>query len=170
MATTKLSSAAAVWVYPIFLGWGLTWSLTYIVTAAQLSAPPHLIAISSGIILSGRSFGGSVGLAICEYEFLDPWCVMLTRTVTAIFNSKISHLGSNIAAAVLPLGFPPSELPGFIGALAGNDQAALAKIPGVTPQIIGAGVHALQTSYLSSFRGVWIAAAVIAGATVFGEH
>lgn len=66
MATTDLSSSAAVWGYPVFLGIGLGWSLTYLVTAAQLSAPPHLIAITSGIMLAVRSFGGPVALAICK--------------------------------------------------------------------------------------------------------
>ena len=150
MASTSLTSSSAVWGYPVFLGIGLGWSLTYLTTVAQLSTPPHLIATTSGILLAIRSFGGSVGLAI----------------FTAIFNSEINHLGSNIAAAVLPLGFPPQELEGFIGALAGNNQTALGMMPNVTPQIIGAGVHALQTSYLSSFKNVWIAAAVIAGVTV----
>ena len=69
MAGAKLSSAAAVLGYPVFLGIGLGWSLTYLVTAAQLSAPPHLIAITSGILLAIRSFGGSVALAICEHSF-----------------------------------------------------------------------------------------------------
>lgn len=91
-------------------------------------------------------------------------------TVSAIFNTKLnSTLGSSIAAAVLPLGFPPSELEGFIGALAGQDQAALMQLPGVTPQIIGAGVHALQSSFLASFRNVWITAAVISAVTVLGK-
>lgn len=90
--------------------------------------------------------------------------------VSAIFNTKInSTLGSSIAAAVLPLGFSPQYLEAFIGALAGQDQAALAQIPGVTPQIIGAGVHALQTAFLASFKNVWIAAAVFAGVTVIGK-
>ena len=137
------------------------------VAAAQLSAPPHLIAITSGILLAIRSFGGSVGLAICKSNPVIPGLPKLTIVVTAIFSSKISSsLGSNIAAAVLPLGFPPQNLEAFIGALAGQDQAALAHIPGVTPQIIGAGVHALQEAYLSSFKPVWIAAACFAGATV----
>jgi len=154
MSATKLSSAAAVWGYPVFLGIGLGWSLTYLVTAAQLSAPAHLIAITSGILLAIRSFGGSMALAI----------------YTAIFNSSLSnHLGQDIAAAVVPLGFPPAQLEAFIGALAGNDQAALAQIPGVTPQIVGAGVHALQSAYLASFKGVWIAAAVFSGVTVIGS-
>ncbi|KAK5954684.1 hypothetical protein OHC33_004408 [Knufia fluminis] len=154
MATSKLSSGTAMWGYPVFLGIGLGWSLTYLVTAAQLNAPPHLIAITSGILLAIRSFGGSVALAI----------------YTAIFNSSLSkHLGHDIAAAVLPLGFPPTELDAFIGALAGQDQAALAQIPNVTREILGAGVHALLNAHLVSLRGVWIAAAVFSGDTVIGS-
>lgn len=168
MAGTTLSSTKAVWGYPVFLGAGLGWSLTYLVAAAQLSTPPQLIAITSGILLAIRSLGGSVGLAICKLHRLNKKH-MLTLAVTAIFNSKISHLGSNIAAAVLPLGFSPQNLEAFIGALANNEQAVLAKIPGVTPQIIGAGVGALQRTYLQSFRNVWIAAAAISGVTVIGK-
>ncbi|KAK5069235.1 hypothetical protein LTR64_008610 [Lithohypha guttulata] len=154
MATANLRSANAMWGYPIFLGIGLGWSLTYLVTAAQLSAPPHMIAVTSGILLAIRSFGGSIALAI----------------YTAIFNSSIStKLGAGIAAAVLPLGLPPPELERFIGALASNNQTALIQIEGATPQIIGAGVHALQIAYLASFRGVWIAAAVFAGVTVIAS-
>jgi hypothetical protein len=66
MATSTLSSVTAVWGYPVVLGVGLGWSLTYLVTVAQLGTPPHMIAVTSGILLSIRSFGGSVGLAICK--------------------------------------------------------------------------------------------------------
>lgn len=97
--------------------------------------------------------------------------MLIILVVSAIFNTKLnSTLGSSIAAAVLPLGFPPQELEAFIGALAGQDKAALAQLPGVTPQIIGAGVHALQTSFLESFKNVWIAAAVFSGVTVIGKN
>lgn len=83
---------------------------------------------------------------------------------TSVFNSAISqHLGADIAAAVLPLGLSPQVLPEFIGALATNDVKALLMIKGVTPQIIGAGVAALRSAYLTSFKGVWIAAAVMSG-------
>lgn len=68
MASATLSSGDAVWGYPVLLGIGLGWGLTYLVTAAQLSAPPELIAITSGILLSIRSLGGSIGLAICEFQ------------------------------------------------------------------------------------------------------
>lgn len=51
-----------------------------------------------------------------------------------------------------------------------NDPEALAQIPGVTPEIIGAGVHTLQEAYLNSFKGVWIAAAVLSGVTLLGKE
>lgn len=66
MAVTNLTSSDNVWGYPVLLGIGLGWSLTYLVAAAQLSAPPRLIAITSGILLAARSLGGSIGLAICK--------------------------------------------------------------------------------------------------------
>lgn len=66
MAELPLDNTAATWGYPVLMGIGLGWSLTYLVAAAQLSAPAHLIAITSGILLSIRSLGASVALGICE--------------------------------------------------------------------------------------------------------
>lgn len=71
MASASLSTSTGVWGYPVFLGIGLGWSLTYLTTVAQLSTPPHLIAITSGILLAIRSFGGAIGLAICKYLLSD---------------------------------------------------------------------------------------------------
>lgn len=90
----------------------------------------------------------------------------------AIFNSTLnSKLGSGIAAAVLPLGLPPTSLEAFIGALAGEAPAAeIAAIPGVTPQIIGAGVGALKQAFLESFKWVYVAAAVISAVSAIGEY
>jgi MFS family permease len=65
MATANPSTSNPVWGYPVFLGLGLGICLCALVTAAQLSTPPELIATTSGLMISVRSFGGSVGLAIC---------------------------------------------------------------------------------------------------------
>lgn len=70
---------------------------------------------------------------------------------------------------MLPLGLSPAVLKQFIGALAANDQQALTVIQGVTPQIIGAGFHALQEAYLKSFKGVWIAGAALSGIGCLGQ-
>lgn len=66
MAELPLDSTSATWGYPVLMGIGLGWSLTYLVAAAQLSAPAHLIAITSGILLSIRSLGASIALGICK--------------------------------------------------------------------------------------------------------
>lgn len=66
MATTGPDDSTKVWGFPILLGTGLGMSLCALITVAQLSTPPELIAIASGLIISIRSFGGAIGLAICE--------------------------------------------------------------------------------------------------------
>ena len=105
------------------------------------------------------SFQLSGVLELFSLSSIDKKCSL----VGAIFNSGISqHLGSDIASAVLPLGLSPEVLPDFIGALSTNEQKALMAIPGVTPQIIGAGLHALKGAYLKSFRYLWVAAGAFA--------
>ena len=66
MASAGTGSSTAVWCYPIIIGLGLGFSLTCLVTIAQLSTPPALIAITSGLLIAIRSLGGAVGLAICK--------------------------------------------------------------------------------------------------------
>ena len=66
MASAGTGSSTAVWCYPIIIGLGLGFSLTCLVTIAQLSTPPALIAITSGLLIAIRSVGGAVGLAICK--------------------------------------------------------------------------------------------------------
>lgn len=66
MATATPNSSNPVWGYPIFLGIGLGICLCTLLTVAQLSTPPQLIAITSGLMICIRSLGASVGLAICK--------------------------------------------------------------------------------------------------------
>ncbi|KAG4441514.1 hypothetical protein IFR05_002971, partial [Cadophora sp. M221] len=118
MASTGSSSSKAIWGYSAFLGTGIGLCLTCLVTVAQLSAPPALIAITSGLLIAIRSFGATIALSI-------------------------------------------KLLAQFIGALAGQDIAALQHIPDVTPAIIQAGVGGLGEAYTKAFRGVWIFGAVL---------
>lgn len=66
MASSTKDSSKAVWGYPVLLGWGLGMCLILLVTVAQLSTPPELIATASGLIISVRSLGGTVGIAVCK--------------------------------------------------------------------------------------------------------
>lgn len=66
MVSATTGSSKAVWFYPVFLGAGLGMCLILLVTVAQLSTPPDLIATASGLIISVRSLGGTIAVAICE--------------------------------------------------------------------------------------------------------
>lgn len=72
MATTNRDTNTPVWGYPIFLGAALGMTLTTLVTVAQLSIPPELIAVASGLIISVRSLGGTIGITICELPHATP--------------------------------------------------------------------------------------------------
>lgn len=148
MATTRPSMPVAnIWAYPVFLGLGLGSSLTALMTAAQFSAPAELIAVASGLLIAIRSLGGSVGLAIYN----------------AIFNNILAdNLAPKIAAAALPLGLPESSLRPLIDALVAHNNAALAQIPGASPEIIGAAAGALLNAFALAFRYVWVAAGAFA--------
>ncbi|MCJ1472599.1 hypothetical protein MMC13_001248 [Lambiella insularis] len=153
MATTTVGSQKAVWVYPIFLGFGLGVVLSGIVAVAQLSSPPELISITSGLMASVRALGVTVGAAI----------------YTAIFHSKLSsNIPNKIAAAALPLGLPASSLPALIEDLVAQKTELMPKIPGISLKIIGASMDALLDAYCDSFRYVWIVAACFTLAGLIG--
>jgi hypothetical protein len=93
-----------------------------------------------------------------------------STTATAIFNSKLnSVIGPNVAAAVVPLGLPPAELPAFIGALASGNIPAALKLPGVTPEMLQAGGAALLSTFAYAFKYVWVFAACISAVGFVGK-
>jgi hypothetical protein len=163
MATATPDSSKATWGYPVLLGIGLGICLCTLVTVAQLSTPPELIAITSGLMICIRSLGGTIGLAVCETS--SNFCYLnifanIYHTDKAIFSGKLSaSLATTIGAAVLPLGLPASSLPEFIGDIIAQNSAGLATVPGVTPQIIDAGVRGSYEAYCIGFRFIWVAAA-----------
>lgn len=147
MAKADRTTDAPVWGYTVLLGFGLGMTLTALVTVAQLSTPPELISIASGLVISVRSLGGTIGIAI----------------YTALFNDAVGRIPENVAAAVLPKGLSPDALPAFIGALSAHNETALAHVPGVNPGIIQAGAGALLDTFTTAFSHVWIAAACFVG-------
>jgi MFS family permease len=79
MALSDSSSNNRVWAYPVLLGAALGMTLCALVTVAQLSTPPGLIASASGLFIAVRSLGGSIGLAICKTGFHSRSQPSLTR-------------------------------------------------------------------------------------------
>ncbi|OHF03928.1 PEP5 protein [Colletotrichum orchidophilum] len=143
MATTNRDTSNPVWGYPILLGIALGMTLPTLVTAAQLSIPPELISVASGLIISVRSLGGTIGITI----------------YSVLFNDGMSLMAPNIAKAVLPAGLDADNLPAIIGALISHNESAIAQVPDITPDIVLRGTHALLDTYVEAFRDVWISAA-----------
>lgn len=138
------TSPAVLWGLPALLGAGVGISIVALLTVAQLSTPPALIAIASGLMISIRSLGASVAVAIYN----------------AIFNHTFgANLAPKVASATLALGLPESSLGELIAALLARDSAALGQIDGVTPEIIGSAVAAVTDTYVAAFRNVWVSAA-----------
>jgi MFS family permease len=154
MATVSITTSERnIWGYPVFLGAGLGICLTALITAAQFSTPPELIAITSGLMISVRSLGGSIGLAIYN----------------AIFNAALNaNMGSKISGATIPLGLPPTSVGQLIGALTAHNFTAAQEVPGVSPEIIHAGVEGMNKAFAIGFRNVWIAAGSFALCAAIG--
>ncbi|EHK97725.1 putative Uncharacterized MFS-type transporter/MT1926 [Glarea lozoyensis 74030] len=133
MATTNKDTSKAAWGYPVLMGAGLGMTLITLVTVAQLSTPPEQISIASGLLISIRSLGGTIGIAIYN----------------AVFIAGTRNMGMNVGNAAAKAGLPPTSIPAFVTNLLGQNTTGLGAVPGVSPTIIGAG---------AGFRNVWVSA------------
>ena len=144
MSTVEVGSKTALWGYPVVFGSGLGILLNTLMTAAQLGTPPDLIASASGLIISTRSIGGSIALAIYN----------------AIFTEGLSsNLASRVPGAMIPLGVPPASIGSFIGAMTSGQTDGFTQIPGVTVEAAVAGANAVLQSFVIAFRYVWVTGA-----------
>ncbi|KAK4140053.1 putative siderophore iron transporter protein [Dichotomopilus funicola] len=142
MAASGRDSDHAVWGFGTMMGIGFGILLTTLIVVAQLSTPPELISVASGLFISVRSLGGNVGLAVYN----------------AVFNDAMSRLEQNAREVVVPDGLPASSIPSFVAALVKRNETALRGIQGATPEIIESGTNVLLNTYVVAFRNVWITA------------
>lgn len=139
----RTTSPSVPWGLPVLLGAGLGIILDVVVVIAQMSTPPHLIAAATGLIMSLRSLGGTVGLAIHQ----------------ALLSDQLEKLPVRVADAAIAKGLPEASISAFVTAILGGNQTAVAAISGVTSDIITAGVDAKLDTYALGFRYIWIVAA-----------
>jgi len=141
--------------YAPFLGLGLGTALNALVVVAQLSTPPELISITTGLMIATRSFGGTIALSI----------------YTAVFSDQLTtELPAKVAAATIPLGFDASHLGQLLGALTSGNTTAIGLVPGVSPSILQAAGAGIKEAYSLGFRYVWVTAAAFAALAVIGKN
>lgn len=154
-SATATTPESHFWGYVIFYGIGLGLCLTTLLTAAQFSTPPELIAVTSGLMISFRAAGGSIGVAIYDAAFS---------------HGLAQNLVPKVASAVLPLGLSKDELAPLIGDLTAGKIAAAEKLPGVTPRVIGAASLAINEAYVIGFRYAFICGGAFAVVALVGQY
>jgi hypothetical protein len=131
---------------------------------AQMLNDNSDIGVASGLTGTFRGAGGSVGTAIYVTVFMNKVrstgqsfvdCAQKVKPVTDTVYPFI--VPPAIAAAAIAAGLPQSSAPNLITALMAQNNAAVAQIPGITPEIIGAAVGGLKEGYLKCFNTVWLA-------------
>jgi hypothetical protein len=155
MASVNPSMRRNALGYSPFFGIALGTALNAIVTVAQLSSPPDLIAITTGLMISTRSVGGTVGLAV----------------FSAVFSGTLNReLPEKVLQASVPLGLNTAYLGMLLGGLTTGNSTLLNAIPGVTPGMLQAAGVAVKESYTLGFRYVWITAMAFAATGVMGKQ
>ncbi|KAK4900712.1 hypothetical protein LTR49_027422 [Elasticomyces elasticus] len=124
--------------FAVLLGVGLGSAPNTVIVTAQLSTPPELIALASGLMIGMRSTGGTVGLSIFQ----------------AILSSTLKELPGKVISRVTPLGFETQYLGTLLTGLASHNISQIQPIPGMTPEIVQAATVGVKEAYTASFRNV----------------
>ncbi|KAK4051421.1 hypothetical protein OIV83_002905 [Microbotryomycetes sp. JL201] len=121
-------------------GLGFSTPLILLMTIVQLSTPPLFIGVASALVMSVRTLGGVVGLAIAD----------------AIFASRTnSQIPEAIAKAAVMNGLPPQSIgPLIVSFFSHSDPST---IPGATGPIIGAAFQAAKQVQADGYKIVWFA-------------
>ncbi|BEI84606.1 hypothetical protein CcaverHIS002_0500070 [Cutaneotrichosporon cavernicola] len=143
MTTIQPNHSTRAVVFNALAGLGFGSPLVLIIAGVQLSIPHHLIATATAVVTSSRAVAAS----------------SFTAIYAAAFGSGMTtKLPTYVSAAALAAGLPREYLGPFIGGLTG-DMGSLSDVPGVTPDVINAGVAAIRQATADSMRVVYIIAA-----------
>ncbi|KAL8281240.1 hypothetical protein RQP46_006274 [Phenoliferia psychrophenolica] len=135
MATLKansplMSKLAVAWA--AIAGFGFSAPIALLIATAQLGVEPQYIGLVSGLLISARSVGGAIGVAIA----------------TAVWEQKLTvALPAYIAKAAVKAGLPETSLVTFVTGIATNN---------VTPAILMAGGAAALDAYAYALKYIWI--------------
>lgn len=144
IATIQPGDSTSSIIFLGLAGIGFGAPLVLVISGVQLSTPHHLIATATAVATSARAVSASVFTAI----------------YAAAVNTRLDkNIPTYVAGAALKAGLPPTSVAAFVAALVGKDNAALMKVPGVSPVIIQAGVVALKQALADGLRVVYMIAA-----------
>lgn len=131
----------AAWFFSTgIMGLAVGIQTTVLLVIVTLCTPDHLIGAASSVSNSLRAVGGSVGVVI----------------FSQVFASKVkTYVPNEIAKETILAGLPPTSAQALILAIMTRNTDQIAKIPGVTPQVLAAAAAATKSGYSKSFKYVW---------------
>ncbi|EXJ71824.1 uncharacterized protein A1O5_05634 [Cladophialophora psammophila CBS 110553] len=145
------------------LGFGIAMSLIggsgigYIETVCIAGAPLHLhpkdIGLANGAQYSLRTIFSSLSSSIY---------------VTILNNKIASNMARYAFPAAIQAGLSQASAAALIQVITAGNQAAIAKIPGITPQAIEATVAGAQKAYFKSFQTVYYASIAFGLVAIIG--
>lgn len=110
-------------------------------TVAMIACPDALITTCAALSLSVRAVGGAIGYSIYYSIF--------TKNLTA-------NLPKLVGEYAVKAGLPLTSAELFVGTfLTTPTPEALAKVPGLTPQVIAAATTGAQWAYANALHLVW---------------
>jgi len=158
MATLTPNGITPGLVYSGFVEFFSGWILVLLYVMIQFSFGDDIIGTTTGILHVATNMGPAFALAFY---------------LTIIRSMVTQDLPKYVAKAVLPLGLPITSLRPLLEAIASQQEAALAKVPGISGPIILAAIQASRHAQSHSYRIVYfvamtccIIAAILAAFTV----
>lgn len=89
--------------------------------------------------------------------------MVLDAIYVTILNTQITHnLPKYVIPAAMKAGLTQNAAIELVQDIAAGDQSALAKIPGITPQVIQSATVAAHTAFFKSFQMVYYASIAFA--------
>ncbi|UNI23002.1 hypothetical protein JDV02_008844 [Purpureocillium takamizusanense] len=143
-ATIQPGDSVRACVFAGMSGMAFGGPLILITAGIQLSTPHSLIATGTALAITSRACAATIFTAVYS---------------SAVSNRLQPNIVSYVSKAAISAGLPATSVEAFVTAIAGKDEAALMKVPSVTPAIIAAGVAALKQAFADSIRIVFIIAA-----------
>ncbi|KIX97340.1 uncharacterized protein Z520_06792 [Fonsecaea multimorphosa CBS 102226] len=144
MATVQPGQNANPMVFAAFGGLGTAAVLTQGIAGVQVASQHSHLSAATAVAIVARAISGTV----------------FTSIYTSVVTQKLAnYLPTYITKAAIAAGLPAASIPLFVRALAADEIEDLARVAGVTPSIIAAGITALKQAYADAIRYTFIIAA-----------
>ncbi|KAF2168747.1 hypothetical protein M409DRAFT_52771 [Zasmidium cellare ATCC 36951] len=93
--------------------------------------------------------------------------VLATAIYSTIFMNRLAdNIKDDVAPALVQAGLPVTSVESFLTAVQSMSQAAIERVPGVSPTIVQVGIASLTQAYAQAFKITWLATISFGGCSI----